>query len=80
MNDPTITGRRSRPFDCYRSHPGQQDLELDLLCRAHGGFWGESPAHPRSDWQDDVTANLTSLGYWEWLEKRLLEDEADAGF
>lgn len=37
----------------------------------------EHPDWPRADWQDEVAADNTRLGYWEWTAHRLSE-EADA--
>jgi len=39
--------------------------------KEHGGFWGHYPDHPVGDWQDEVAAGNTRLGYWEWVGVQL---------
>lgn len=39
----------------------------------HGGYWGEHPDYPVSDWQDEVAADHTRCGYWEWVAHNLNE-------
>lgn len=29
-------------------------------------YWGDDPEHPVEDWQADVAANNTRMGYWDW--------------
>ena len=38
--------------------------------------WTEDKDYPVSDWQDEVRANDTRLGYLEWIEHRR-ESEAN---
>ena len=40
----------------------------------YGGYWGEHPDYPLSDWQDEVAADDTRWGYWEWVAHKL-DDE-----
>lgn len=40
--------------------------EAIRLQEAHGGFWGECPGRPVSDWLDQIRNEETRLGYWEW--------------
>ena len=35
-----------------------------------GGHWEEHPYYPVSDWQAEVEADDTRLGYWEWVYKQ----------
>ena len=32
--------------------------------------WGEDPKCPRSDWEHEVGAHDTNLGYWDWVSHR----------
>jgi hypothetical protein len=36
---------------------------------------GELKEYPRADWQADVAAGATSLGYWDWAEERINADQ-----
>lgn len=33
----------------------------------YGGYWGECPRFPVSDWQYEVAEQATRQGYWEWV-------------
>jgi hypothetical protein len=36
--------------------------------------WGEDPQYPRSDWEQEVGAHDTNLGYWDWVSHRKVSD------
>lgn len=40
--------------------------------------WGTHPKFTRELWRHAVMGADTLLGYWHWVEHRLLEDEANA--
>ncbi len=42
-----------------------------------GTNWGRHPDYPMAVWQDEVANLDTRLGYWEWVQHRLLERETD---
>lgn len=46
-------------------------LDADRLRRQYGS-WGSHPEHPIADWQCEVANDETRLGYWEWLENKLV--------
>jgi hypothetical protein len=47
------------------------------LREAHG-HWGHHPAHSVSDWKQEVQADNTRLGYWEWIATILeFEEESE---
>ena len=46
------------------------------LREAHG-HWGDHPAHSVSDWKQEVQADNTRLGYWEWIAT-ILEFEEES--
>mgnify|MGYP003627121586 FL=1 len=37
-------------------------------------LWCEVPGHPRSDWAEEASNHDTTLGYWAWVEERILGD------
>jgi hypothetical protein len=37
----------------------------------HGGYWGEHPDYPVSDWQYEVQNNDTRNGYWDWVSNKI---------
>jgi len=41
------------------------------------GTWGEHPYYTRADWRQEVENDDTILGYWAWVEARLVEEECD---
>lgn len=43
------------------------------LAAQFGGKWGEHPDYPVTDWQGDVSASNTRLGYWDWVVSALEE-------
>ena len=50
------------------------------LAKYHGGYWGDHPEYPWSDWVGEVEGNSTRLGYWEWAEKQIeFKEEANDG-
>lgn len=51
----------------------QLDLDLDELMEQHGGYWGEHPDHPSCDWRFEVANEDTRMGYWEWVESRVID-------
>jgi hypothetical protein len=32
--------------------------------------WTEHPAFPRGDWKEEVAADNTQLGYWDWVSHK----------
>ncbi len=38
-----------------------------LQFRVNHGNWADYPDHPREAWRDEVAADNTTLGYWEWV-------------
>lgn len=56
---------------------GDPDEGLSDLEEAAGqllveyGQWGEHPQHDRMEWDADVVAGGTSLGYWEWVANQI---------
>jgi hypothetical protein len=53
------------------------DDDLEALESANGGYWGEHPDFPASDWRADVANGDTRRGYWEWCESQVA-NAADA--
>lgn len=54
------------------------DKSTDELREAHG-HWGTYPVHSVTDWKQEVEAENTRLGYWEWGASILdLEEESEA--
>lgn len=47
------------------------------LQAAHGGHWGEHPDHPVDEWQFEVSENSTRLGYWDWVDSCVCDEEAN---
>ncbi|MFA5709301.1 hypothetical protein [Mycolicibacterium sp.] len=47
------------------------ESETAALSGANGGYWGEHPMHPRSDWKHEVANNDTGHGYWSWVAARI---------
>ncbi len=37
--------------------------------------WGEDAKYPVSDWQLEVANNNTRLGYWDWVNKKKVENK-----
>ena len=35
--------------------------------REQFGHWGDHPVHSVSEWKQEVQADNTRLGYWEWV-------------
>jgi hypothetical protein len=52
-----------------------EEYAYDL--RGTFGHWGGHPTHSVSDWKQEVQADNTRLGYWEWVAT-LLEDEEES--
>lgn len=49
----------------------------DELREAHG-HWGSHPVHSVSDWKQEIEADNTRLGYWEWVASILeFEEESE---
>jgi hypothetical protein len=45
-------------------------LSLSSAMEKAGGPWGTFPNFPVKDWQAEVEAGDTRLGYWEWVAKQ----------
>ena len=43
------------------------------LCDLERFYAPEHPEHTRGDWIEEVAANSTIIGYWEWLLHKLEE-------
>jgi hypothetical protein len=41
------------------------------------GHWGDNPVHSVSEWKQEVQADNTRLGYWEWVAT-IMEGEEEA--
>ncbi len=52
--------------------PVAADLDLETLEAANGGYWGEHPEHLVEDWQHEIANGDSRLGYWEWVEAKIL--------
>lgn len=37
--------------------------------------WGQHPRFPCSDWRHEVAEEYTRLGYWQWVEDQLAQEE-----
>lgn len=42
--------------------------DLELRIKGAKDVWDEDEMHPRSDWEFEVTAGDTQLGYWGWVK------------
>lgn len=42
--------------------------DLELRIKGAKDVWDEDEMNPRSDWQFEVTAGDTQLGYWDWVK------------
>lgn len=51
----------------FDTHPEFQGL----------GYWDEHPDHPVGDWQSEVEADDTRLGYWDWVLVQMDQAEND---
>lgn len=57
----------------------EEDAEAGMSARSlrfqehhsPGNVWGEWAKHSRQEWQEDVDAGGTSLGYWMWALNQL---------
>jgi hypothetical protein len=47
--------------------------------REQFGHWGDNPVHSVSEWKQEVQADNTRIGYWEWVATLLeAEDQSEA--
>lgn len=45
-----------------------QELDtIEELQKEYGGYLGEHPDYPETEWKNDVLKHNTRLGYWEWV-------------
>lgn len=53
--------------------------DVIALQEAYGGYWGDHPDYPVSDWQYEVENGDTREGYWTWVLSKLesAEDEEE---
>lgn len=51
--------------------------EPHLLAREHGGTWGSHPCYPPDEWMHEVSNGDTRLGYWEWVDNCIDQEEPD---
>lgn len=42
-----------------------------------GGYWGDHPGYPATDWQHEVANGDTRRGYWSWVHAKREEDDCD---
>jgi len=42
----------------------------------HPGLYGNHPEYDRMDWRDEARNGDTQLGYWTWVEHKILSDNA----
>jgi hypothetical protein len=45
--------------------------------RNHFGNWGNHSSYPHEEWQLEVAADDTRLGYWEWVAAQLRQEVTD---
>jgi hypothetical protein len=57
-------------------HPTEYHPEVLALFEKDA--WSEHPEYPRSSWRDEVAAEDTQLGYWDWASKQIFEAEEEA--
>ncbi len=53
------------------------DPDIASLKAANGGHWGEHPEHRVADWIDDADSDGTRLGYWEWVDARICDNDEE---
>ena len=51
--------------------------DIQSLKAANGGHWGEHPEHRVADWIDDADSDGTRLGYWEWVDARICDNDEE---
>ena len=52
-----------------------QHFEEEVLVEEERDCWSMNIDYPMEDWQAEVAAKDTRLGYWEWVEHKI-EDKA----
>ncbi len=50
-------------------------ITVRKLQEQYGGAWGEHPDFPVEDWQQEVAADDTRKGYWEWVKANIEASE-----
>ena len=50
-----------------------EQLRQRYAALGEDGNWGEHPDHPIDEWQRDVDAGNTRLGYFEWVAAKLID-------
>ena len=53
----------------------QQALLVEDLQQECGGEWGSHPTYLLADWMHAIDSFETRLGYWEWVNEQLLDDD-----
>jgi hypothetical protein len=53
------------------------DPDIASLKAANGGHWGEHPEHSLADWAHDAMEDSTRLGYWEWVDARICDQDEE---
>lgn len=71
-----IDGNVLPPEEAPTEEPTPATATYDSLKDSFGGTWGELPDYPVADWQAEVADDNTRQGYWEWVESKL--EDADA--
>ncbi len=50
-------------------------ITIRKLQEQYGGEFGDHPGFPVEDWQQEVAADDTRKGYWEWVKANIEEAE-----
>ena len=50
----------------------EQELAREFVAKF--GMWGDHPVHHKVAWRKRVREGLTLLGYWEWVVRRVIDD------
>ena len=46
-----------------------------IVLASGGDWWGEYTGYTREDWQEEVAAGNTQMGYWGWVRHKLDEED-----
>jgi hypothetical protein len=55
--------------------PNQIDVMVRITGNSQDDIWEEYDKHSRSSWVQEVENGDTSLGYWEWVESQIEQDD-----
>jgi len=51
--------------------------EVEKLYTSCDGYWNNHPKYSPEHWMNDVTDELTRLGYWEWVVEMIRTEICD---